>query len=324
MSQINTDNKDGRFVAKHRKSRSKTAKKQAKTRTFAYYDKPFGKKPRTVTELAEALNLERRTIYRYIENIQDSGYILIKEKSRYYIVTEKPTDKNAYNTIRLTPQETLTLNYLLQNLSSTNPIKEELRQKFNKPMRTVPQADCTSDEKNAPNMQAITQAIQQHRQAIFRGYASSNSSAVRDRIVEPFGFTTNYVDVWCFDTEDRTNKRFKIQRIQSVDILQKPWEFGNNHRRGFVDVFRMHGFAEHPVKLRLGVLAHNLLVEEYPLAAADTYRIDDGHWLLETAVADFRGVARFVIGLADDIQIIDTPELSLYIRDFLNKYTSKL
>lgn len=35
------------------------------------------------------------------------------------------------------------------------------------------------------------------------------------------------------------------------------------------------------------------------------------------------GVGRFVIGLAGDIKIIDSPELNAYIQDFYTKYLSK-
>ena len=107
-------------------------------------------------------------------------------------------------------------------------------------------------------------------------------------------------------------------------VSSEPWHFGNSHRRGFVDVFRMHGFAEHPIRLRLGILAHNLLLEEYPLAESHVFIDDDDHWLLDTAVADFRGVARFVIGLMDDIQIIESQELIQYIKDYSSQYLKTL
>ena len=64
-----------------------------------------------------------------------------------------------------------------------------------------------------------------------------------------------------------------------------------------MDVFRMNGHDRHRIRLRLGMLAHNLLVEEYPLAERDLAPDGESHWLLETEVAGFAGVARFVAGL---------------------------
>jgi hypothetical protein len=42
--------------------------------------------------------------------------------------------------------------------------------------------------------------------------------------------------------------------------------------------------------------------------------------MLDTEVASYAGVARFVVGLMDDIHIIDTPELEQYLADYVAKY----
>lgn len=272
-------------------------------------------------ELADAIGIERRSIYRYFTNLRNAGFEVIKLNGYYRIKTEQTT--NTPHQLSLTPQENLLLAYLVQSISNTNPLKQNLLKKL-VTTTTIPQAECSTDPEAPANVEAITRAIKSHRQATLVGYASANSDTIRNRLVEPFAFTPNYVDVWCYDVEAQANKLFKIQRIQSVMVSSEPWHFGNSHRRGFVDVFRMHGFAEHPIRLRLGIRAHNLLLEEYPLAEKHIYIDDDEHWLLDTPVADFRGVARFVIGLADDIQIIESQELIQHIEDFKNKYLSKI
>ena len=48
------------------------------------------------------------------------------------------------------------------------------------------------------------------------------------------------------------------------------------------------------------------------------------HWFLDTFVANYCGVGRFVISLADDIEIVDTPELVKYIQDFSTKHLATL
>ena len=48
--------------------------------------------------------------------------------------------------------------------------------------------------------------------------------------------------------------------------------------------------------------------------------LDNGGWLLDTEVASYAGVARFVVGLMDDIKIVDTPELEQYIADYVVKF----
>lgn len=43
-------------------------------------------------------------------------------------------------------------------------------------------------------------------------------------------------------------------------------------------------------------------------------------WLLETDVCAMQGVGRFAIGLADHVRVVDSPELSEYIKDFSKKF----
>ena len=53
-------------------------------------------------------------------------------------------------------------------------------------------------------------------------------------------------------------------------------------------------------------MAKNLLIEEYPLAEQDIRKEGD-KWILETMVSGMEGVGRFVIGLAHEIKVIDSP-----------------
>jgi hypothetical protein len=82
----------------------------------------------------------------------------------------------------------------------------------------------------------------------------------------------------------------------------------------------MNGKELNRVRLHLGILSRNLLLEEYPLAEKYISPLDNGGWLLDTEVASYAGVARFVVGLMDDILIIDTPELEQYIANYIEKF----
>ena len=73
------------------------------------------------------------------------------------------------------------------------------------------------------------------------------------------------------------------------------------------------------IKLRLGIRAKNLLLEEYPLAAKDITR-KGAYWILETGVYDYAGVCRFYCGLADDIEIVGSPELEAYVQEYIREH----
>jgi hypothetical protein len=146
---------------------------------------------------------------------------------------------------------------------------------------------------------------------------------VRDRLVEPFGFTTNYVQLWCYEPESGINKLFNTARIGSVEVLTEGWQFESEHHEGYIDIFRITGFEQKRVQLELGVMAHNLLVEEYPLATRDLSPIDDTHWLLDTMVCDYVGIGRFTLGLMHDIRIL-TPEFGEYIASLVERISKNL
>jgi hypothetical protein len=85
----------------------------------------------------------------------------------------------------------------------------------------------------------------------------------------------------------------------------------------------MTGFEQHRVCLRLGMLARNLLIEEYPLAERDIKLIDETHWMLDTMVCNYVGVGRFVMGLLDDVEIVESPELERYIDNIIHQYDTR-
>ena len=140
-----------------------------------------------------------------------------------------------------------------------------------------------------------------------------------DRFIEPFEFTTNCIDIWGYDLEKQECRVFKISRIKSVVVLDDSWSNDDKHQKSKTDCFRMSGFEQTPVKLELSLMAKNLLLEEYPLAQKDLKEVG-GKWILDTMVSDMAGVGRFVIGLADEVQVIDSPLLKEYVETFVEKY----
>ena len=73
----------------------------------------------------------------------------------------------------------------------------------------------------------------------------------------------------------------------------------------------------HPVSLKMALKAKDLLIEEYPLASKHVSY--DGHsWWFKGNVKDLAGVGRFVIGLADQIELVESLRLKEYIYQFIS------
>lgn len=274
----------------------------------------------TVDQLAERLSMSRRTIYRYIDTFRDAGFVI--KKSGDYIRLDKasPHFRDISQLVHFTEEEAVILKSAIESIDDTNLLKQNLKRKLYTVYDNKTLADTVVKGKNAPNIRHLIEAIEEEHQVILHNYQSAHGSAVRDRRVEPFAFTTNYVQVWCYDTEDRLCKLFKTSRIEQVAITDTPWAHKESHREGFIDIFRMHGnTARTHIILELGLLAYNLLLEEYPLAERDLTPIDEGHWLLDTEVAGMAGVGRFVVGLLDDIRIIEGEPLKAYLHAYMTQ-----
>jgi predicted DNA-binding transcriptional regulator YafY len=275
----------------------------------------------SVDDMAERLDMSRRTIYRYIDTFRDAGFLIKKSGDHIRLDKESPHFKDISQLVHFTEEEAAILKSAIENIDDTNLLKQNLKRKLYSVYDNKILADTVVKGKNASNVRSLLDAIEQKRVAILHRYQSGHGGKVSDRRVEPFAFTTNYVQVWCYESATGVCKLFKTSRIGSVEILDEEWQHESAHIEAFIDIFRMNGTARTRVKLELGLLSYNLLIEEYPLAERDIKPIDENHWLLDTEVASMHGVGRFVVGLLDDIHIVDSPELQAHIDSYLQKYS---
>lgn len=270
----------------------------------------------TVEDLAERLETSPRSIYRYIETFKDAGFVVQKiDGGVYRLGKESKYFKSISQLIHFTDEEAHIVNQLIEALDDTNMLKQNLRKKLTSVYNCTSMANSIVKGKNAININHVIEAIEGKRQIVLKNYASSHTGIIRDRLVEPFGFTTNYVQIWCYEPESGMNKLFNTARIGSVEICEQEWQYTAEHNEGYIDIFRMMGFEQHRVQLKVGVLARNLMIEEYPLSERDLTPIDESHWLLDTRVCNYIGIGRFVIGLLGDIEIVESPEFAEYIRN---------
>ena len=268
----------------------------------------------TVEELAERLDTSYRSIYRYIDTFKEVGFVVHKEEGGVYrLGKESRYFKDISQLIHFTDEEAHIVNQLIGGLDDTNMLKQNLRRKLSSVYNCTSLANSIVKGKNAENVNRIVEAIEEHRQVILRNYSSSNTGTKRDREVEPIAFTTNYVQIWCYDLSDGKTKLFNTARIGEVELLESEWQHEAEHKCGYIDIFRTMGFELTRVKLRLGIMAHNLIIEEYPLSERDLTQEDETHWLLDTKVCNYAGIGRFVMGLIEDIEIVDSPDLVAYL-----------
>ena len=245
----------------------------------------------SVDDLADRLDMSRRTIYRYIDTFREAGFVIKKHGNYIRLDKESPHFKDISQLVHFTEEEAVILRRAIESIDDTNLLKQNLKRKLYSVYDSGTLADTIVKGSNSSNVHSLIEAIENHKQVILHNYASSHS--IRDRKVEPFGFTTNYVNVWCFDTEDNRCKIFKTARIGKVELCNTDFQHAELHKENFIDIFRMiatEGGEPITVKLLLGRLAYNLIMEEYPLSEKYITKQDASHWLLDTKVANLQGV----------------------------------
>ncbi|MCQ2180045.1 MAG: WYL domain-containing protein [Bacteroidales bacterium] len=220
-------------------------------------------------------------------------------------------------------EESYLVNNLIDALSPTNALKAGLKKKLAVIYDSTGIEGFVDRKSNAAHVANLRKAAQEKKMVILHNYESANGNDVRDRLVEPFGFTNDFIEVWAYDTESKGNKTFKVQRIGEVEILDRNWEYEVSHRTQGRDIFRMSGYANAHVRMQLTVRAKNLLIEEYPLAEKQIVR-DGNYWILDTVVNDFAGICRYYVGLIPEIKVLEGEEFLEYARAYLKKYAKKI
>lgn len=281
-----------------------------------------GNRNYTVDELADRLGISYRSIYRYIDTFKDSGFVVEKLHSNVYRLGKMPKGfVDLKNLIYFSEEEAYIINSLINGLDSTNLLKTNLKKKLSAVYNSTSIINYVQRPELSEHVELLGEAMRGKKKVILKAYESSHSKETSDRFIEPFEFTTNCIDIWGYDLEKKQNRVFKISRIGKVCLLDDDWTREDKHEKSRTDCFRISSFSQTPVKLELSIMAKNLLLEEYPLAEPDIRREGD-KWILETLVSGMEGVGRFVIGLAHEVKVIDSPELERYIQDFTRKYLS--
>ena len=274
----------------------------------------------TIDELAEKLGMSYRSVYRYIDTFKASGFVIEKLQKNVYKVGKMPRSHvDMSKLIYFSEEEAYLVNSMINGLHPTNQLKADLKKKLSAIYSCTSIASYVHSEDAISNIQKLEDAVRDRKKVILKSYESANSHEVTDRFIEPFEFTTNCIDIWGYDLEKQECRVFKISRIKSVVVLDDNWTNEEKHHKSKTDCFRMSGFEQIPIKLELSLRAKNLLLEEYPLAQEDL-KEEEGKWILDTMVTNMAGVGRFVIGLAGDIKIIDSPLLKVYVETFVEKY----
>ncbi len=259
--------------------------------------------PKTKEECTDYLNIKDTAFYNYCNLLKECGFNLCQKNGRYRIDYQENDFSILHNMLSFSEEESYLLARVIDQLDGRPGSPALLKKKLSAFLNQDKAIENYLKKEKSDKVQRLYKALKQKKQILLVNYSSGNSETVKNRMVEPFEFKDDFNLVWAFDTGLKQNRQFKISRIQ--DLIESPisWEYEKQHRAKPVDIFRNTGDLNKSIDLVLSLKARNLLIEEYPLAEQFLNPIAPTRYALKAPVAKYEGPARFVLGLAENIEI---------------------
>ena len=274
--------------------------------------------------VAEILGTSTRNAYYVLKALEEYGFIVNHKHGGYNIDAASPFFANIRESVNFNADQAQFLYNLLLGQDSESPMVGSILTKLQRYYHFYTHEGDRLSYGPYKNFQLLKRAIDLHKCVILHNYASSNSLSVKDRYVEPFMFLGDDADIRAYEPSSGKNKTFKISRISNVEMLDKEWEYGDKHKDAFTDMFLYSGEVRHHVRLSFDVSAYNFMLEEYPHARKYlTPGDDDTHWLFETDIANYEGIARFILGLYEHIEVIEDDGLKAYLKEKIKRMTAR-
>lgn len=263
----------------------------------------------TIKQLAERFDCSLSTSYRYLDLLEEAGFCVEKDfHKRYFVMTTEDDPVQAQFTV----EEISMLRAHIQ-ADADHPLKSSVLKKLslNSELDAMPQLFLKAHLGNL--VEQLTHAMRNQHQVLLKNYHSANSNAVRDRLVEPIQFGPNYGTLMALDVEEKVCKQFKLDRIGEVVETYKKFQHPDSHQPPTCDIFGLAGASVTTVTLHLSARAYLLMREEYPMARPYLTHQENQPYIFRGPVASFAGIGRFVMGLIDEVEIIEPEEFREYV-----------
>lgn len=271
-------------------------------------------KSKSIDELANSLETTPRTIYRYIDLLEEVGFIVDKDwHNRYFIHT---TEEEQKDTLAFTAEEAHLIQDLVRGGFGKNPMKDSILKKLFVHSDLDHLSSSLLKARLGKLVNQLGDALKYEQQVVLKNYHSAHSGEIRDRLVEPIGFSQNYDTLVAFEVHDRKNKSFKIERIGEVQTLNKGFKHQKLHKMPQSDIFGISSGDTVEVILKMSLRAYLLMREEYPLSVSYLTKDDDAY-VFKGPVKGFSGISRFILGLLQEIEVIGPESLKHYLNKIL-------
>ncbi|MBO6078381.1 MAG: WYL domain-containing protein [Bacteroidaceae bacterium] len=275
---------------------------------------------KTVEVIASRVGISVRSAYRCIRTLQDQGINVTRRYGSVYTIDDEAEDLRK---IRATlepekPEDGIILQKPCQDLKKASDTYEvlELMVKEHK-------LDDAPYLRQAVANVTLLQKAAQHRCKVTVDYDSNTEGRRIRKVLEPYTFYFYYNYVWAFDCEKERNIPLRISRMGRVKITEQRCDHGRRHMKQKIDAFGCYGHQTKHVKLRLTMQARNLMTEAHPISMItmkeDPEYPDGERWIVDLDVCEYSGLTRYIMGMLDEVEILEGEGLKEYIREWREK-----
>lgn len=269
----------------------------------------------SIKELEEKLGVTYRTIYRDLDLLAQVGFFPEEVSKGKYVIRGLDNEVRKFEkNLQFSAEEAGLLAGAMAAIPENNPMKRSILEKMlafsgmEDVLKVIVKTDISR------NMETISRAIREKKVIMLHNYHSAHSQSIKNRKVEPYAFSADGVFMKGFELGENVNKTYKIERIEDVTILQEDWKFEIWHEtESKPDIFGINGGEPVEVKLRMSMRAAHLMKEEYPLSSPYIVKEDAKHYLFSGQCNSFVAIGRFVLGLIDEIEVLNPKELKTYL-----------
>ena len=279
-----------------------------------------GSYPKTKEECITFLEIKSSAFYTYCNLLRDTGFDLQQKEGKYRIEYNEKNPHMLSDLLHFTEEEAYVLSCCIDELEEKPGCAIKLKQKLVSFLNQDKAIESYIHKEKSAIVHALRTAQQAKKQILLINYASGNSQTVRNRMVEPFEFKDDFNLLRAFDTQLKKNRQFKICRIEDISETPFQWEHEFSHRSLPVDIFRNTGELDKQIEFTLNLWAKNLLTEEYPLSAKYITIISPNQFVFKSLVAKYEGPDRFVLGIAEDIQLIGDEGFRHFLQIKMDNY----
>ncbi len=266
---------------------------------------------RTARQYADLLEVNKTTVYRYFQTIEEAGYtIRIDGEKQHYL--DRTSLRQGHPSLYFSEDEAQVLRDLVSGYES--PLQQDLLNKIYTHSNLPEIANSLADAQRSVRYRTLKEAIDDEKQVVLRQYVSVNSQEVRDRRVEPVRFLHRDLILEAYDVEKRAMRHFRLERIGEVKRSTTAYQHRSQHETHATDPFRVADLEPVEVRLRMTRTAAQQMKEFYPATEAYCQEGDDVVMFQAEVNSQFKLLDRLLLSLCDEVVIEEPTALRTHLK----------